>query len=465
VINVADTWSPAQRDALRKAAEDAGIHVLQLAPEEALAVLGAHDSSAGKSLLGLESTGSRTTASSANAQLAKAVDARHDRISLFLDIGSSTLTLNLLSVNDDLLVHSLSPNGARHVSNVGGDAIDSLLISHFLKEFTKKTKVAVSFPATTPEDQRAEAKLRLALDHTKKALQASSSAASCSVESLKDGFDFSGSINRLRFDVLLAPIYSKMIAEISSLLENANLPKERVDEVLLVGGSAGLSGLAGKLEEYFGENSHVAIRSDIDGAQVLAKGAALQASLLANISLPGNADAEVYRAIVEEGHPVLSALATSRPIGLVFPGHASYEEEYIPVTLVPTDAPLPARRTIRIPVAKGVKKVAFEIWEGESGLKELPKVELPKLEDDEDYEGEDGDEPADEPPQFEAVVKKSTLLGGLAVDITAPLPKKGAARFVEVRGDVLADGTLEVSARQVTEAGTEKWVSFTTKHD
>lgn len=147
VIGVSDTWTPEQRAKLAEAAEAAGIHVLQFAPESALALVGAHDASAGKSLLGLESTTALPghDASHHASELKKA-DASNDRTTLVLDVGASSLTVDVLSVRDGSLTHSRLPNGARHISDgsVGGKAIDDLLIGFFIKEFTKKTKVNVS---------------------------------------------------------------------------------------------------------------------------------------------------------------------------------------------------------------------------------------------------------------------------------------------------------------------------------
>jgi heat shock protein 1/8 len=59
-------------------------------------------------------------------------------------------------------------------------------LKHFAKEFTKKTKVALDLPCgedASPMDKRAEAKLRLAVEHTKRSLSASSGAATCAVVS------------------------------------------------------------------------------------------------------------------------------------------------------------------------------------------------------------------------------------------------------------------------------------------
>ncbi|KAF8295420.1 actin-like ATPase domain-containing protein [Clavulina sp. PMI_390] len=434
VIGVSDSFDDAQRAALAQAAEAAGIHVLQFASEQALAVLGAHDSSAGKALLGLESTTSHN-ASDATAAHAKAAEAHPDRTTLVVDVGSSSTSFDILSIKDHTLVHSLLPNGALESLEVGGHAIDNLLVGHFLKEFTKKTKVTVSFPPTTPADERAVTKLRIAVEDTKKSLQASTGAAACSVESLKDGFDFSGTINRLRFDVLLAPLYATIIGEIETALKSAALSKEQIDEVLLVGASSGLSGLSEKLEIFFGEQSPVAIRSDLDGSQLIAKGAALQAKLLSEL------DAANAPAFGVEAKTIASASVTSKSIGLVFPGTS--EDKTIPVIVVASETPLPARRTLRLPTASGASRVAFEVWEGNSILRDLPLPPKPVYSDD---EGEDEEE-EEQVPEKEAVVEKETCLGGLALDVAKE-------KSIEVQVDVSLAGEVVVKARS---AGSESW--------
>ena len=56
-------------------------------------------------------------------------------------------------------------------------------------------------PSTDISDKRAEAKLRLAIEHTRRTNNASN-AATCSVELfLKDGVDYTGSINRMRWEI------------------------------------------------------------------------------------------------------------------------------------------------------------------------------------------------------------------------------------------------------------------------
>ncbi len=110
------------------------------------------------------------------------------------------------------------------------------LCKHFAKEFTKKTKVALEIPCgpdSSPADKRAEAKLRLAVEHTKRSLSASSGAATCAVESLKEGMDLSAAINRMRFDGLAAGVYRQVGAKVKSVIEECGLDIAQVDEVRL----------------------------------------------------------------------------------------------------------------------------------------------------------------------------------------------------------------------------------------
>jgi molecular chaperone DnaK (HSP70) len=139
VISTPSWFDDAQREAVIKAAEDAGIHVLQL----------------------LDDAGAVAVCTAAGSE-----EIPSDRTQLIVDLGASSLELSVLSIREGL-AYSLATTSD---SSVGGDEIDSKLIKFFAKEFTKKTKTPLTVaPASDPLDKRAEAKLRLAVEHTKHA--------------------------------------------------------------------------------------------------------------------------------------------------------------------------------------------------------------------------------------------------------------------------------------------------------
>ncbi|CAG7854783.1 SubName: Full=Related to SSZ1-regulator protein involved in pleiotropic drug resistance {ECO:0000313/EMBL:CCA73223.1} [Serendipita indica DSM 11827] len=409
VITVPARFPQKARDALSKAAEHAGVHVLQLLDDAAAASL---------------------------AYSSLTAHPTEDRTSLILDLGASSLDLTLLSTKQGL-VHSLASS---HIADIGGDAIDDRLIAFFAKEFTKKTKVPLSPTSSDPADVRALTKLRLAVEHTKRTLSASPGAASCSVESLKDGLDFSGTINRLRFDIEMKPIYTAVSTEVKKLLESANLDPVLLDEVILVGGTALLPGLSTQLSTVLEESTE--IRADIDPSQVLSRGAAVQAGLLFNLG-PNDPLLKAFH----EDCKALDAHVTTKPISAYFPSEEGSEEICLP--LIASETPLPARRTVsfvaQLAEKEGEQALGIEIWQ----VNETVKVEKTKLEVDPE------DEEEEEPEEIETrhrVIEKDVQLGALKMDVVgsrAGKKKKGPLQATIMLTIVInLDHSVEVLAHQ-----------------
>lgn len=200
VLAVPSDFSSVQIDALVKAAEEAGIKVFQTI-NEAAAGLTAYES---------------TLVTESSSEPIKA-----DRTTVVVDVGGTSTSITVVAVRDGLFV----PLSNVHDAALGGDLFDAQLISWFGKEFTKKTRIAL--PAT---EHRALMKLRLAVETTKKSLSASQSAP-CSVESLADGMDFHGTVNRTRFDLLSRGIYETINTRVEEALENAGIDAIEVSEV------------------------------------------------------------------------------------------------------------------------------------------------------------------------------------------------------------------------------------------
>jgi heat shock 70kDa protein 1/2/6/8 len=377
VLTIPGWFEPVQMDALQEAASVAGIRVLQLLEDTGAAALCA-----------ATNTSSTTTQS---------LGVGPDRTQLVVDLGASSLSLSLLAVRQGLFHHLTPP--AHHLEGVGGDVIDDRLLKFFAKDFTKKTSVPLKVaPAASDAvaDLRAEARLRLALLHTKRTVAASSfgggsSTATCAVESLKDGLDYTGSINRLRFDMEAAPIYATVVARAGELLQQAGLDWVQVDEVVYAGGSACLSGLDAALAARLSEDAITPFATGTvagggigDPTTILARGAALQARLLAEISGGTSVEDERVRKTFEHGSELVDVKATTRTIGVLFPEAAESEGlggQWIGG--IKAETAVPARRTYALEVdlgeyaQGGEKLVGLEVWEVKEGVK-VEKVKPPK---------------------------------------------------------------------------------------
>ena len=428
VITIPTWFEEIQREALIKAAEDAGVKVLQLIDDIAAAALQ-----------------SITTPTFP--------DLEQDRTQLIVDLGSSSLTLSILSIRHGLIY----PLASSSDPAIGADLIDDRLIKFFAKEFTKRTKVPLSLPVTASSsaaDKRAEAKLRLAIEHTKRTISASPGAATCSVESLKEGYDLSGTINRMRFDMEAREVYTKIADSAKKLVADAGLDLYDIDEIIYAGGTGCLPGLDDTvLGIGFNEDTVTTPFSGgtavgggaSDPTTILAKGAVLQAKLLAEIA----GDQDLLPAFGAETE-LTKVKATSKTLGLIFPEEGAEEGglggQWIPVILKETA--LPARRIHTFDVDLGENnsgRVGFEVWE----VKESVKVELVKVAP---LEGEDDDD--EEPEETEEKEKLIEKDGAALTSIVVPVKngKKEKGRWktkIGVQFVVDESGEVDITAWEV----------------
>ncbi|CDZ97976.1 Molecular chaperones HSP70/HSC70, HSP70 superfamily [Phaffia rhodozyma] len=412
VIAAPSSFTSVQREALAEAAKAAGINVLQIIDESAAVLVGYR---AGLPAERLE------RGFAPNGQ----DEEKADKVVVVVDVGDTGVEVEMVAVRQGQYVHL----GGGRDETVGGRELNKVLISHFAKEFTKKTKVALPLPISpaganvNQADLRAQTKLLLAIEHTKRSLSASTGAATCAVESLKDGMDLSASINRLRFDGLAGGVYRKIAEKIRSVVEGCGKNLVQVDEVLLAGSSSLLPGLASGISLIFPEET--AITSVLDPSQAIAIGCALQALHLAQLSTSSTgaiSQDDLFAALTSE------IPSTSQPIGFVLPGSDEFH------VVVPADTPLPARRVVALPVSAGVNQVGVEVWEGAESIKIDTIAPPPRDEDDSDSEEE-------EPEEVASVVRSpKTFLAAVKVGVKA---SKDAKVLVEV---IVHDGSLEVNA-------------------
>ncbi|WOO77904.1 Heat shock protein 70 [Vanrija pseudolonga] len=428
VISAPVWFTPAQTEALREAATAAGINVVQVLDESAAVLVGYRaglsEERKARGLLGEPEEGN-----------AGEEEPRDKKIAV-LDMGETSLAISVIAVSEgEYTVLSKSRD-----DKLGGREFDNLLIKHFAKEFTKKTKIALDLPTTeagSAQDKRAEAKLRLAIEHTKRSLSASTGPATCAVESLKDGYDLSSSVNRIRFDGLAAVVYSKVTSALRETVEAAGLDIAQIDEVLLAGSSTLLPGLQQAVA--FSVNPTTPVTAAQDPSEVIAIGCALQALHLATL----DSRLKVDDVLAFAAKPIDT---TAAPIGIVIPGAT---DDLIAANVIEPGAPLPVRRRVAIPVAAGAGKVALEIWEGKEEIK-VEKVEVAPVDK---VEGEDEfSDDEDEPEEIRTpITKKTTRLG--AVEVAVADGKQLILEVIVQRG-----GKVEVAAwEEGNEAGADKF--------
>merc|ERR1719197_2183062 len=125
-------------------------------------------------------------------------------------------------------------------------------------------------------DKRAMQKLRREVERVKRALS-SQHQARLEIESLVDGVDFSESLTRARFEELNNDLFKKTLVPVGKVLEDGDLKKNEVDELVLVGGSTRIPKVQQLLKDYFdGKEPSKGINPD----EAVAYGAAVQGGIL-----------------------------------------------------------------------------------------------------------------------------------------------------------------------------------------
>merc|ERR1712160_60703 len=185
---------------------------------------------------------------------------------LVFDLGGGTFDVTLLTI-DNGVFEVLATNGDTHL---GGEDFDQRVMQYFIKMIKKKNDVDIS------GNNRALQKLRKEVERVKRALS-SQHQARVEIENLSDGFDFSETLTRARFEELNNDLFKKTLGPVGKVMADADLEKDEVDEIVLVGGSTRIPKVQQLISDFFGGKEP---SKGINPDEAIAYGAAVQGGIL-----------------------------------------------------------------------------------------------------------------------------------------------------------------------------------------
>ncbi|UJR37849.1 hypothetical protein I4U23_030539 [Adineta vaga] len=185
---------------------------------------------------------------------------------LVFDLGGGTFDVSLLTI-DNGVFEVVATNGDTHL---GGEDFDQRVMEHFIKLFKKKTGKDVR------KDNRAVQKLRREVEKAKRTLS-SQHQTKIEIESFFDNDDFSETLTRAKFEELNMDLFRSTMKPVQKVLEDADLKKNDIAEVVLVGGSTRIPKVQQLVKDFFdGKEPSRGINPD----EAVAYGAAVQAGVL-----------------------------------------------------------------------------------------------------------------------------------------------------------------------------------------
>jgi molecular chaperone DnaK len=240
VITVPAYFNDAQRQATKQAGEIAGLEVLRIINEPTAAAL------------------------------AYGLDKKKDETIAVYDLGGGTFDISILEVGEGV-VEVKSTNGDTHL---GGDDIDQHIVDWMIAEFKKEQGIDLS-------------KDRMAIQRLKEAAEKAKIELSQLVET-EINLPFvtaneSGpkhmqlKLTRAKLEQLMEDLLQRTVGPVKQALSDAGVTPDKIDEVVLVGGSTRIPRVVDIVKNLFnGKEPHKGVNPD----EVVAVGAAIQGGVL-----------------------------------------------------------------------------------------------------------------------------------------------------------------------------------------
>ena len=240
VITVPAYFNDSQRQATKQAGEIAGLEVLRIINEPTAAAL------------------------------AYGLDKKKDETIAVYDLGGGTFDISILEVGEGV-VEVKATAGDTHL---GGDDIDQRVMEWIVSEFKKDQGIDLS-------------KDRMAIQRLKEAAE----KAKCELSQLAETeinlpfvtADASGpkhlqlKLTRAKLEQLMEDILQRTVGPVKQAMSDAGLTPDKIDEVVLVGGSTRIPRVVQIVKDLFGgKEPHKGVNPD----EVVAVGAAIQGGVL-----------------------------------------------------------------------------------------------------------------------------------------------------------------------------------------
>ena len=188
---------------------------------------------------------------------------------LVYDLGGGTFDVSILELGDGVF-EVLSTSGNNHL---GGDDFDQRIMDYLVSEFKRENGIDLT------SDKMAMQRVKDAAEKAKKDLSGMTSTE-VSVPFITQGeagpLHLSVTLTRAKFEDLISDLLDSTLEPVRKALKDANLTKNDIDKVLLVGGSTRIPKVVDLIKNELGKEPSKGVNPD----EVVAMGAAIQGGVL-----------------------------------------------------------------------------------------------------------------------------------------------------------------------------------------
>ena len=188
---------------------------------------------------------------------------------LVYDLGGGTFDVSILELGDGVF-EVLSTSGN---NNLGGDDFDQRVMDYLVDEFKKENGIDLS------KDKMAMQRVKDAAEKAKKDLSGMNQtevSIPFITQSENGPLHLSINLTKAKFEDLIGDLLESTLEPVRKALKDANLTKNDIDKVLLVGGSTRIPKVVDLIKNELGKEPSKGVNPD----EVVAMGAAIQGGVL-----------------------------------------------------------------------------------------------------------------------------------------------------------------------------------------
>ena len=248
IITVPAYFNEIQRECTKDAGRIAGLNVLRIINEPTAAAIA----------YGLENKSDK------------------ERKVLVFDLGGGTfdVTVLILSKNngkddEDKFIQVKSTYGDSHL---GGEDFDKCLMKFCIEKFKKENDIDIS------DNGKAKRRLKVACEKAKIILS-SEQETTIEIPNIAEDEDMDITILRTDFEDCCQELFDKCISCVKKALENAEIKKENIDDIVLVGGSTRIPKIQEMVKLFFNRKQLIQNKG-VNPDEAVAYGASYLASLI-----------------------------------------------------------------------------------------------------------------------------------------------------------------------------------------
>lgn len=190
---------------------------------------------------------------------------------LIFDLGGGTFDVSILNLYNGIF-EVLATSGNTHL---GGEDFDNLIINKLIDEFAQKKGVERKV-VTQVMTERARGRIKAEAEEAKKTLS-TATEVTFEIDNFYQGEPLVAKLTRRKFELWCDHLFQKCLEPVRAALEDSQLERNQISEIVLVGGSTRIPKIQEILSKYF---DGAKLNRSVNPDEAVAYGAAVQGAIL-----------------------------------------------------------------------------------------------------------------------------------------------------------------------------------------